>query len=311
MRYILWSGGFDSTYMLCKCARESDETIQPIYVYFPFVMGRGASDKEVQAQENLLPCIKSESGIRAKILRPIRIAESDIKHDSELDIAYERLQNSELLQHNQMYFSLCQLSVQYPGIMIGIEGPTPLRGPVSTTERYLIDYGITVNDDGTLSLSENGNKDVYTLFKSLRFPIIHINTAQELADLREWGYDDLIPLTKTCCTPLPQPCGVCSNCAVKMEYGDLFKTIMPRAYVNYKIKQYISSISTRYAQLFTLFVWGQYKMPSGNVTTIIDGTKQSLYVSKQTQLNCAKWFNALLDNYPNFDKVNRADYGIE
>lgn len=313
MRYILWSGGLDSTYLLCKCARESDEPIQPIYVLFPEVVNRGAASKEMEVQDNLLPFIRSERGIKADILSPLRIEEDDIPEVPSFDLAYEKVQNEDVVKNRYMYRSLGKLTEKYPGIMIGIEAPPPGRfsDNIGSTERALNSYGITIEDDGTLKLSEDGNNDMFTIFGGLKFCMAHINAEQELQELREWGYDDLIPLVWTCCTNLPQQCGVCSNCEIKMLYGDTFKTIMPRAYVNYKIKQYLASIDEKYALYFTIFVWGRYHLPDGIISTNIREQARTFYMSQQTAQKCTKWFNALLDNYPNFDEVNRADYGIE
>lgn len=313
MRYILWSGGLDSTYLLCKCARESDEEIQPIYIFFPECVNRGAADKEVEAQENLLPCIRSENNIKAKILPPIRIKEKDLPERPEFDAAYERMQNEDIVSKHYMYRSLGRLTDKYPGIMIGIEAPPPGRydSDVGRTERALNSYGIEIQDDGTLTLASGGNKDMFTIFGGLKFVMAHINAIQELDELHEWGYDDLIPLMRTCCTSLPQQCGVCSNCEIKMLYGDTFKTIMPRAYVNYKVKQYTKSISENAATYFTLFVWAKYNMPAGSIQTSASGVSQKLYISQDTASRYENWFNALLDSYPNFDEVNREDFGIE
>lgn len=313
MRYILWSGGLDSTYLLCKCARENDETIQPIYVLFPETVNRGAADKEIEAQENLLPFIRAEQGIKAEILTPIRIEEENLPKRPEFDVAYEHMQNEDLVSKHYMYRALGKLTDEYPGIMIGIEAPPPGRfeDDRGRTEQALNKYGMSIQDDGTLTLAPDGNKDMFTIFGGLKFCMAHINAEQELKELREWGYDDLIPLVRTCCTSLPQQCGVCSNCEIKMLYGDTFKTIMPRAYVNYQIKKYLESIDTKYADLFTLFVWGRYHLPVGATTTNASGQTEKIYISASTNNVLTQWFNALLDNYPNFDKVNQADYGIE
>lgn len=313
MRYILWSGGLDSTYLLCKLARESDEPIQPIYVLFPETVNRGAADKEIEAQDNLLPFIRSEHGIRAEILKPIRIKEDDLPYREGFEEAYDRQQNEPLVAKHYMYRALGKLTDKYPGIMIGIEAPPPGRfaNGIGRTETALNEYGIHIQDDGTLTLDENGNKDMFTIFGGLKFCIAHTNAIEELEALKKWGYEDLIPLMRTCCTALPQQCGVCSNCEIKMLYGDTFKTIMPRAYVNYQIKQYLKSVDEQYANYFTLFVWGQYHLPTGSITTNASGTSHKIFLSNEKAGKLEGWFNALLDSYPNFDKVDRAKYGIE
>lgn len=313
MQYIYWSGGLDSTYLLCKIARNTTEQIQPVYIIFPETSERGAANLEMSAQNDLLPLIRAENGITATILKPIQIKEKDIPQDVEFESAYERMYNEDILSKHYMYRSLGKLAKQYPGIMIGIEAPPPNTrvNNIGKTEEAITSYGIKIADDGTLMLEENGNKDMYTIFGNMKFCMVHINAIDELKALHEWGYDDLIPLCRTCCTTLPQQCGVCSNCEIKMRYGDTFKKYMPRAYVNYQVKQYLRTINEKYATLYTIFVWGGGHLRSGRFTSNASGHTEDFYLSTTTVSKLEEWFNLLLDNYPNFDNVNRADCGIE
>ena len=125
MKYIYWSVGLDSTYLLCKTARNTTEQIQPVYIIFPETRSRGAADLEMRAQNDLLPLIRAENGITATILKPIQIKEEDIPHDVEFENAYERMYNEDILSKHYMYRSLGKLAKQYPDIMIGIEAPPP------------------------------------------------------------------------------------------------------------------------------------------------------------------------------------------
>lgn len=311
MRYILWSGGFDSTYLLCRCARESDEDIQPIYIIFPEAVARGSAAKEVEAQNNLLLFMKTEPGIKAKILQPIRIEEDKLPHRKEFEDAYEKMQDDDFISRRYMYRALGRLTEEYPNLMVGIEAPPPKVDRPSTTRATLAKYGISILDDGTVQLNEDGNVDMFNIFKGLKFCMIDVSAQDELQAFRDWGYDDLVPLCRTCCTGANQACGVCAACKTKMECGDTFKTLMPRGYVNYQIKQYVESINSTYALYFTLFVWGNYNLRTGKFTTNIGRQSRDMFISQTTAANMSKWFNALLDNYPNFDKVDRAEYGIE
>ena len=162
MQYIYWSGGLDSTYLLCKIARNTTEQIQPVYIIFPETSERGAANLEMSAQNDLLPLIRAENSITATILKPIQIKEEDIPQDVEFESAYERMYNEDILSKHYMYRSLGKLAKQYPGIMIGIEAPPPntMANNIGKTEEAITSYGIKIADDGTLILEENGNKDM-------------------------------------------------------------------------------------------------------------------------------------------------------
>ena len=86
---------------------------------------------------------------------------------------------------------------------------------------------------------------------------------------------------------------------------------MPKAYVNYQVKQYLRTINEKYATLYTIFVWGKGHLQNGRFTSNASGHTEDFYLSTTTASKLEEWFNLLLDNYPNFDKVNRDDYVIE
>ena len=86
MRYIMWSGGWDSTYLLCKRARESDETIQPIYINYR----HGNEVNERKFKQTLLSLIRAKSDIKAEIREVIEIAEEALPASEAFDAAYEK-----------------------------------------------------------------------------------------------------------------------------------------------------------------------------------------------------------------------------
>ena len=312
MKYILWSGGFDSTYLLCKCARETNEEIQPIYIIFPEAVDRGSAAKEMEAQDELLPLIKIQNGIKATILPPIRIKEEDLPTRPDFEESYEKVQNNEFLSRRYMYRALGRLTVKYPNLMVGIEAPPAATNRGSgMTVNALSERGIDILQDGTVSLRSGGDINMYNVFKGLQFCMINTTANEELDALKNWGYEDLVPLCRTCCTGLNQACGVCAACKTKMECGEVFKPYMPRGYVNYQIKKYVSQFSELEAYYFTLFVWGRGTIRTGRFRVNIGRCIHDMFISSNTAKKYEAWFNALLDNYPNFDKVNRTEYGIE
>lgn len=90
MRYILWTGGIDSTYLLCKCARENDEPIQPLYIIFSFPVAKSKSARELDAQEKLLLRIREKEEILAEIKEPILLQENELPENKEFDAIYDR-----------------------------------------------------------------------------------------------------------------------------------------------------------------------------------------------------------------------------
>lgn len=310
MRYILWTGGLDSTYLLCRCARESNEAIQPFYILFNETVARNEAMHEIQAQDILLPLIRSKDGIIAEIKDPIRFKEKELPESEEFDNAYERKKDDTILSSHFMYRGLGKLATKYPKLMIGIEAPAPGTRTIGRTEESMNSYGLTIADDGTVVMAENGDKDMFTIYGGLNFPMIRVNANEEIEAFKEWGYDDLPPLCHTCVVDLEYQCGVCSNCETKMKYGDTFKSLMPRGYVNHKIKEYLQGIdkkeNTDYGQYYTWYIWNDENLRGG----FFEGDGVSVFLSKDTVNKLTQWFDALRKAYPNFDKVDKSDYGF-
>ena len=310
MRYILWTGGLDSTYLLCKCARESNEPIQPLYILFKETVVRNEAAHEIKAQNELLPLIRAKAGIVAEIKDPIRFKEDELPASEKFDSAYERKKGDVILSSYFMYRGLGKLALEYPGLMIGIEAPAPGTRIIGRTEESMNSYGLTIDGEGNVLMSENGDKDMFVIYGGLKFCMIRINAVEELTAFKEWGYDDLPALCRTCVIDLDYQCGVCSNCETKMKYGDAFKDLMPRGYINHKIKEYLQSIDkdeeTDYGQYYTWFIWGDETLGNG----LFDGDGVTVYINKETSLNLVQWFNALRKAYPNFSKVDKAKYGF-
>lgn len=310
MRYILWTGGIDSTFLLCKCARESDEPIQPLYILFGKPCSRSKSVREIEAQNRLLPVIRGKEGVIAEIKDPIRFEETELPQSTEFENAYKKIEKDSFLREHFMYRGLGRLSLKYPDVMIGIEAPAPNTRIIGRTETFLNSHGLTINKMGNVIFTENGDQDVFTVFGRLKFRIIRINAAEELATLEKWGYSDLLPLCRTCTANLEYQCGVCPCCETKMKYGDTFKPLMERGYINHKIKEYLLKLDnnegTDYGRYYTLFVWGGESMSCG----YFEIRGESIWIDRKTSENLTQWFNALRKAYPNFDKVDKTLYGL-
>lgn len=218
MRYILWSGGWDSTYLLCKMARESEEAIQPIYIVFP---ERSNTENERSARRTMLPLIRSKADIKAEIREPLELQKEGLPYYAELDKAYAKYEGKII----SGFSTYGKAALLFPGLAVATEAPSPASGrEMSRTKQYIVEGGLTFNEDGSLSHGETYNADAWTIFGGLRFPIININKAGEMEEVKAWGYfDDIFVHTWGCYKPGTHQCGVCGVCDLELSYGDLFR----------------------------------------------------------------------------------------
>jgi 7-cyano-7-deazaguanine synthase in queuosine biosynthesis len=242
MRYILWTGGFDSTYLLCKWARESDEEIQPLYVVFP-VQEKSNVEREVDAIVRLINIIRAKPEIKAKINDPIYINKESLPEIEAYDNAWQKRKSG--IPHT-MWDCLGKVGYIYPGVAIGIEAPAPGYHPndIGRFYQYLLDGGLDVSDDGVITPNV-GNDEVLALFGRCTFPLLKTNTLDEWSAYQEWGYEDIAKLTRTCSTSFKDACGICNNCEIKWRYGDTFKFLFSEtAQKRHKVKQFLERKNT-------------------------------------------------------------------
>lgn len=257
MRYILWSGGWDSTYLLCKWAMASDETIQPICMT---PSGYQRVGKEREARWNILKLLRMKPEIKATINDPIEIAETVLPPSVEYDEAYKRAFAKYPDALSGMYRSLGRITILFPQPGIGVEAPAPgtRSNNIGKVEQLMLDNGLILDKDGKVT-ADKGDKDILKILGCYQYPLLHINEAQMLDEIKTWGYDkDVFQNTWSCyCDGSDgrKTCGVCRACDIKLMYGDTFKFMFDeKALKSHEIKEWLAKKGDKYAEYFKSYV---------------------------------------------------------
>lgn len=229
IRYVLWTGGFDSTFMILKYARE-EFIIQPVYVIDP---ERRSTQYELNAMKAIIKLLETKyaADIKAEI-RPVRIIEmKDIPPDARITSYYNDL--SERIKIGSQYEWLSRLATMFPFLDIGVEKHIDAFGGCSSAIKNdggFIDY----NGIGQLNVLKSSEQTI-ALFGKFRFPIYQYTGTEMLALVHAWGWDEIIQKSWFCHNPiLNLPCGMCRPCQQKME--DCLDFLLPKgAQKRYKL----------------------------------------------------------------------------
>ena len=252
-RYILWTGGVDSTFMLLKYARE-DLTLQPIYVIDP---KRVSTQYEIKAMDSIADLLKKKyaKDVNARIM-PLKIYEvKDIPSNDFLTKCFIRL--SSKMKIGSQYEWLSRLAVLYPSLDIGVEKHIDAFGGCTTA--IMNDGGfIDVNGIGQLN-AEKASKETEALFGKFRFPIYHYTETEMFSMVHSWGWDEIIKKTWFCHNPINgKPCGICRPCQQKME--DCQQGLLPNnARKRYKIYALIKHIAGERVAMKTATVYRHFR----------------------------------------------------
>lgn len=287
MRYILWSGGWDSTYLLVKRARESDETIQPIYVAFR----RGSEVNERKRRLKIWEMLKSKD-LKATINPPIEVDKDALPPSEEFETAYENLKETlEAMYGDSMYAFLGRVTLLFPNPEIAIEAPAPGIRDMGRIEKLMRDKGLEIDDDGRVTPGI-GDPDTLIVLGCFRYPLLHTTELQMLDDVKAWGfYDDVFQDTWSCYSGLERQCGVCRACEVKWESGDAFQwRFDERAIKDHAIKEFLKTKGDRYAEFFVKYIM------NGDWVNVDDDDNKSERLMK--------YFTWLENNYPDMESIN-------
>lgn len=218
-RSVLWTSGWDSTYMILDMLRKG-ETVQPIYIINPrrksrFVEMDAMSRLEEKIRQRvktgeLLPVKKYDLG-KIKIDKEIRKARKQISKvlqkggSRPLGYQYEYLASFAKLYHEE-----------YPVISLGVEklsknGTGGLAAAIRIFGKMTPEFRV----------DQAASQDVLvTLLGNFDFPIMDTTELEMLDNIREWQYEDIMKEIWFCHKPIQgQACGFCSPCFQKGGSG--------------------------------------------------------------------------------------------
>lgn len=233
---ILWSGGWDSTFMLCLLARTKEAVIQPYYLNIK----RHIQKDEHRAMREIMKVVRIKKDLKAKIL-PVKIVKQEyFKPSDEVVVAWKKYRGKPYLIGGQQQF-IAEFSKSHKGICWGQE--RYLETPGHMTQLLLDKGNWKFTDDGVgYFTKEDCDPDVFILFGNLTCPIAKYSEPMMWEKIQEWGYEDVFKHICFCYYPIDgKPCGMCVPCKVKMKQKMDF-LFDDNAFKRYRIYNELSKI---------------------------------------------------------------------
>jgi len=211
-RYILWTGGWDSTFRMVELSRQ-EVTVQPVYVIDD---GRKSADKEKQVMGSILQALRDRGETKAELLDVLYIPVSQIPANAQVTEAFHRVRRVQSL--GGQYEWLGRLALQYPGIELGVEKPLGQGGGCNT---LIAKWGKLTEENGIYRIDrEHSKPECVLLLGNFTFPIRGKNVPDMVELISRWGYEDIMRMIWFCNAPMKGAvCGMCNPCRQKMEGG--------------------------------------------------------------------------------------------
>lgn len=214
VRYVFWSGGWDSTYLVIALLL-AGWTVQPIYIVDH---ARKSCFFELNALDNLSVLVSER--VPNGTLLPIRTFDrSEIKDDKEILAAWkeinQRLGSGRQLGSEYLYLSAFarQFHEEFPVIEMGLSkgNDDETGGPVAA----MLKMGQMTPDQRVYKWGSA--EIVSTVLGNFEFPIINVTEKDMLAQVQAWNYGDIMQKTWFCTDPIQNlPCGICPACRRKI-----------------------------------------------------------------------------------------------
>jgi len=222
IKYVCWTGGFDSTFLVCNYIRKG-YIVQPIYLNFKnmddtysplFQTKRNNSNIEIKKMEELTNLISNKFKAHSNLL-PTKIIKKQKPNRNILEI----------MSHIHTKYNLfTRKTNQYERIIeVAYHYKTPLEiGAINIPggEFYRLNkMGLITETSGNYEIIKNlPNKYKFLgVLKALRFPIVELSKHDMLAIAKQNRFDDILKQTWSCWFPVYKnkkhyPCGKCYMC---------------------------------------------------------------------------------------------------
>lgn len=215
VEHIFWTGGYDSTFMICRALIDLGKIVQPYYIIEDVDNCKNCSFKrknrkqELNAMKNITKKLSNRYPDKIHRLRPTIFVENIPQNDKITNLFYKQRLHNYGRRFNQ-YEAMCRFADSIKTkVSIGtvdIHGPKPV-GFKDTYGNYLKKHLIQYGD--TYHITDKNSPLYY-----LAFPIAKLSKEDIKNISIQQGYFDIIKDSWSCWFPKRDgsPCGRCNMC---------------------------------------------------------------------------------------------------
>ena len=220
--HVLWTGGYDSSFIVLQALIDENKIVQPIYISDLIdnepgkKTRRNNKDQEYKAMNKIRNLFRKKFPEKADNLLDI-IDIKKIELDNDTKYHMEELKKKKSVRRSTcQYGAISQLSKD---INKGRHGNDIIYLEVGVVkEDYRTDkFKNIINnniDKKSLKISSNLNHNSVNLFRHCRFPLIDLTKKDILKISEEGNYSDILKYSWSCWYPKKDgsPCGRCIMC---------------------------------------------------------------------------------------------------
>ena len=209
---ILWTGGFDSTFRVCRLSRK-DVTIRPYYLS----SGARESEKyELKAIDTIRNMLINNPSTKATIEPLVYVSHESQRQDETISKAFNTLRELDFM--GTQYEWLSVFAADHKNIELSIHRDDKAIELISK-------HGKLIEEDSPYGKyyvvdKAHSSSDVITVFGNMHFPLVDYTKLEMKKEYIDMGLKDIISQTWFCHSPVNgKPCGRCNPCRYTIREG--------------------------------------------------------------------------------------------
>lgn len=199
---ILWTSGWDSTYLVLDLLVVKREAVRPVYV---IDRGRPSWRIELATMDKIAGMLKALDPEAHALLQPRIVFEKDgLKPNAAISVAFNKLKTVRHIGSQYEWLALLAEQEGYEAIELGVH-----------------------KDDPFVKFS---NEEDFSAYRRFAFPLLGVTKVQMGENAKRHGFAALMEETWFCHHPLRgRPCGTCYPCRQTIEEG-MARRVPPRSF---------------------------------------------------------------------------------
>ena len=228
IKYIFWTGGYDSTFRLCQLLIRYKNQVQPIYITDKYIDNyknnrtrRKNHSQELNSQRKIRNLLYSKFPYTKKLLKQTLILDN-IKYDRDTEGSMIKLKHNKYVRRERcQYGAMAQITKD---LNKNIEVCAEIGGHI---HKHLNNKMICSKRNCSYNnyrLQNTRGEPELKLFEKFIFPIIGYNKKDMYEEAIVYKYNHILEHTWSCWYPKNnKPCGRCIMCRERYQKTNKFE----------------------------------------------------------------------------------------
>ena len=215
--YVLWTGGWDSTFRVLDLTLRQRRAVVPVYV---LGRERRSTDAELATMEMIRSRLATRDPTAASLLAATRLIQK-LEADDDYKEAWDRIRRNHFLGSQYHWLPRSLNAAGFPITELCIHRDDKAAAVIGDRVVY---------ESNCIQVDAESGSDLHSLFARFRLPLFDLTKLEMESAALAAGFVDIMEISWFCHNPTSagRPCGACNPCRYTRQEG--LGRRVPRAY---------------------------------------------------------------------------------